>query len=38
MLEYRVGVAMDLFEAAVASSPIETRPLGWAIRRLRKII
>ena len=38
MLEYRVAVALRLFEAAAAGSPIETRPLGWSIRRLRKIV
>ncbi|MBU2602530.1 MAG: creatininase family protein [Actinobacteria bacterium] len=38
MLEYRAAVAIELLEAAISGVPVQTKPLGWSIRRLRKII
>lgn len=38
MLAYRTAVALELFEKAAAGVPEQTRPLGWSIRRLRRIV
>ncbi len=38
MLEYRAALAIELLEAAISGAPVQTKPLGWSIRRLRKII
>lgn len=38
MLAHRTEIAVELFERAVRGAPVETRPLGWSIRRLRRIV
>lgn len=38
MLAYRTALTLELFEKAVAGTPVETRPIGWSIRSLRRIV
>jgi creatinine amidohydrolase len=38
MLEYRVNLAVELFENALAGKKTEQKPLGWSIRALRNLI
>lgn len=38
VLIHRTAVAVEFFERAVAGTPVETRPLGWSIRMLRRVL
>lgn len=38
MLDYRVNLALELFENALAGKTVEQKPLGWSIRALRNLI